>query len=157
MKLSQLLFWILETQDFPTNVHLEPNLGMMGVQKKCVHLWAWAPDYRCLFSKTNWFFCIRTQHTLTHEHQLSNRQAIDTRDGGEKTFLRWKNVGGGATLYEGQNSPQKTGFIWGKGGGGLASSWRRTGHTAGRSTVSQNGSGEGGLARARLETTCGRR
>lgn len=36
MKLSQLLFWILETQDFPTNVHLEPNLGMMGVQKKCV-------------------------------------------------------------------------------------------------------------------------
>lgn len=34
MKLSQLLFWILETQDFPTNVHLEPNLGMMGVQKK---------------------------------------------------------------------------------------------------------------------------
>lgn len=34
MKLSQLLFWILETQDFPTNVHLEPNLGMMEVQKK---------------------------------------------------------------------------------------------------------------------------
>lgn len=37
MKLGQLLFWILETQDFPTNAHLEPNLGMMGVQKKkCV-------------------------------------------------------------------------------------------------------------------------
>lgn len=59
MKLSQLLFWILETQDFPTNVHLEPNLGMMGVQQNvyiCGTIQAWAPDYRWLFSKTDWFF-----------------------------------------------------------------------------------------------------
>lgn len=72
MKLSQLLFWILETQDFPTNVHLEPNLGMMGVQKKnvycflrcvCGTIQAWAPDYMWLFSKTYWFLYQNSAHT----------------------------------------------------------------------------------------------
>lgn len=115
MKLSQLLFWILETQDFPTNVHLEPNLGMMGVQKK-KNVYICGPGLQItgVSSPKPTGFCIRTQHTLTHEHQLSNCQAIDTRDGGKKTFLRWENVGGGAILYEGQNSPQKAGF-WARG------------------------------------------
>lgn len=80
MKLSQLLFWILETQDFPTNVHLEPNLGMMGEQKKMctvsfaasVALFRPGLQITCGSSPKPIGFCIRTQHTLTREHQLSN-------------------------------------------------------------------------------------
>lgn len=81
--------------------------------------------------------------------------------GGKETFLRWENLGGGAILYEGQNSPQKTrlegGGDWLLAGGELDTQQEEAQPIGKHREVSQNGSGEGGLARARLEIACGGR
>lgn len=59
-------------------------------------------------------FCIRTQHTLTHEHQLSNRQAIDTRDGGKKNLPEvGKRWGWGYSVRRTKQSPEERVYLGG--------------------------------------------
>lgn len=129
-------------------MHLEPNLGMMGVQKKkkmctvsfaaSVALLRPGLQITCGSSPKPIGFCIRTQHTLTREHQLSNGQAIDTRDG-KKMFLTWENVGVGLFCMKDITVPRRQVlFFCGAGGekkGRMDSRWRRAGNTAGRTTA----------------------
>lgn len=114
-------------------MHLEPNLGMMGVQKKkkmctvsfaaSVALLRPGLQITCGSSPKPIGFCIRTQHTLMREHQLSNGQAIDTRDG-KKMFLTWENVGVGLFCMKDITVPRRQVlFFCGAGGEKKKEEW----------------------------------